>query len=102
MPWTMTADGGSSSSLSLLSEVWVLILHLLDHHDRVVICGVSRSEPGPVDTSSPRMPPPPPRTYTADVITVDFEQLLFLFTGHVDVFCLTSYKKYACMPFLYT
>ena len=25
----------------------------------------------------------------------------FLFTVHVDVFCLTSYKKYASMPFLY-
>ena len=30
-------------ALSLLSEVWVLVLHFLDHHDREVICGVSRS-----------------------------------------------------------
>ena len=29
-------------AFSLLSEVWVLVLHPLDHHDREVIYGVSR------------------------------------------------------------
>ena len=38
--------------------------------------------------------------YVADVITLDFEQQFF--TGHIDVFCLTTYKKYVCVPFLYS
>ena len=29
-------------ALSLLPEVWILVLHLFNHHDREVICGVAR------------------------------------------------------------
>ena len=39
LPGTMTAD---PVAFSLLSEVWILVLHPLNHHDREVIYGVSR------------------------------------------------------------
>ena len=40
LPGTMTVDGESSSSLSF-PEVGFLPLHLLNHHDREVVCRVA-------------------------------------------------------------
>ena len=61
-----------------------------------------RDEPGPVVTTSPRTRRHHRvrcRRHHTGLWTINY---YFLFTWHVDVFCLTSYKKYACMPLLYT
>ena len=61
-------------ALSLLPEVWILILHLLDHHDREVICGVAWS----VEMGSHWFLKPLVVDVTAIFIEADMESVLCL------------------------
>ena len=79
-------------ALSPLPEVWILVLHLLDHHDREVICGVARG----VEMGSHWFLEPLVADVTAVSIEADMERVLCL--PHVLQFAFPALDEVDDVP----